>query len=194
MTLARLRWPLVVLLALVIQASLAPDVRVFGVHPDVLMAVAVAAGVAGGGERGALAGFAVGLAADLVLLQTPVGLGALTFCLVGFAAGSVQSAMLRSSRWLGPVTAGVGSAAGEVLFAVLGALVGQAGLVSHNLPRTALLVGLMNIVVGLAAVPVVGWALGVGSSLRGSSGKGGAKLGASGLGGSTLGSTRAYAK
>ncbi len=160
MSLARLRWPLVILLALVVQASLAPDVRVFGVHPDVLMAVAVAGGVVGRAEGGAVTGFAVGLAADLVVLQTPVGLGALSYCLVGFAVGSVQSAVLRSSRWLGPVTVGVASAAGEVLFAVVGVLVGQAGLVGRGLLRTALVVGLLNLVVGLAAVPAASWAAG----------------------------------
>lgn len=155
----RLRWPLLVLLALIAQASLAPDVRVFGVHPDVVMALAVAAGVAAGGERGALAGFAVGLAADLVLLQTPVGLGALSFSLTAFAVGSVQGVMLRSSRWLGPVTVGVASAAGEVLYAVIGLLVGQSELIHQHLGRTALIVGGLNLIVGLGALPATNWAL-----------------------------------
>ena len=53
-------------------------------------------------------------------LQTPLGLSALAFSLVGFTVGLVGQAMVRASRWIPMVTAAAASALGEVLFAVAG--------------------------------------------------------------------------
>ena len=156
--LARLRFPLVVLLALTVQTTLLSGIRVLGVHPDVLLAVAAAAGIVARPERAAIAGFAVGLVEDLMILQTPVGLAALTFCLVAIVVATIQGGMLRASRWINPLTVGLASAGGELLFAVIGVLVGQS-LVRHGLPQTVGLVGLMNAVLALAVVPLVSWSL-----------------------------------
>ena len=69
----------------------------------VFLTVAVATGLVTGAEGGALMGFAVGMVADL-FVQTPLGLSALTFSLVGFTVGSLQNSMLRTSRWIAPIT------------------------------------------------------------------------------------------
>ena len=81
-----------VLVAVVVQVGAAPVVSLFGVHPEVLLLLAVAAGVAAGPDRGAFAGFVLGLGYD-VFLQSPFGLTALVYAAVAYGAGSVQSHM-----------------------------------------------------------------------------------------------------
>ena len=66
----------------------------------------------------AVAGFAAGLAFDLLVVSTPVGLYALAYCLTGYAVGMVRGAVLRASRWIPMLAAVAGSAFGVALFAV----------------------------------------------------------------------------
>ena len=75
-------------------------------------------------ETGSVVGFVAGAVADL-FLPTPFGLSALTFSLVGFAVGSVQEGLLRAAWWITPVTVFVSSAVGVILFAFIGAVVGN---------------------------------------------------------------------
>lgn len=145
-------------LALLLHLTLLSELRLAGVRPDVLLLVAVAAGLVGGPERGAILGFAAGVAADL-FLEAPFGLSALCYCLVGFAVGSLQTGILRSTWWIPVLTAFAGSVAGIVLYALLGATVGQTEMVSPRLPLVAALVGLMNALLAPGSVRVVGWAL-----------------------------------
>jgi rod shape-determining protein MreD len=116
---------LVVLAALILQISLVADLRVAGWIGDLMLVVVVAAGLTGGADRGASYGFAAGLAYDLVL-DSPFGLSALTYALVGYAVGVAGAALVRSGGWW-PVA--IGAAAGLVqatLYTVLGNLIGVA--------------------------------------------------------------------
>ena len=158
MTGARVRLPLAVLAVLVVQTSLLPAVNIDDVRPDALLLFAIAGGVVAGAEGGALIGFGVGMVADL-FVQTPLGLSALTFSLVGFIVGSLQAGMIRASWWITPITALFASAAGVVLFAVIGAVVGQSQLVTPRLAEIAGLVAVMNAVLALPTVALVRWAL-----------------------------------
>jgi rod shape-determining protein MreD len=150
--------PLVVLTALVVHLSVLSRLRVLGVMPDGMLLVAVAAGIAGGPGRGAVVGFFAGMAVD-VFLTTPLGLSALVFSLVGYGVGTVQTGILRSAWWIPVTTAFVGSAAGEVLFAVAGAVVGEPHLVNVHLLLVAVVVGGENAALAPLAVRIVGWAV-----------------------------------
>jgi len=143
-------------LTLLLHLTLLSRLRIDNVRPDALLLVAIVAGLVAGPERGAIVGFAAGLLAD-VFLQTPFGLSALAFCLIGFAVGSVQSGILRSAWWIPVATALVASAAGTVLYAVLGAMVGQGQFVSPRLPVIALIVGFMNAALAPAASRLLAW-------------------------------------
>lgn len=158
MNLARLRLPLAVLAVLTIQSAVLQDMRVRDVHPDAMLLFAIAAGIVGGSEAGALVGFVVGLVADL-FVQTPLGLSALTFALVAFGVGALQASLIRSSWWITPLTALVGSAAGVVLFVVIGAVLGQTHLVSNDVPAVVAVVAVMNAVLALPVVRLAGWAM-----------------------------------
>ena len=152
-------------LTLVVHLTLLSRLRIDNVRPDALLLVALLAGLVSGPERGAVVGFCAGLLADL-FLQTPLGLSALAYCLVGFAVGSLQSGILRAAWWIPVVTALVASIAGTVLYAVLGAMVGQLDFVSPRLVVIALLVGFMNAALAPAAIRLVSWVFRAGAADR----------------------------
>lgn len=155
---ARPRLILVFFVALSLHQSLFAGIRIGDAHPQVMLLLAVAGGLLAGSERGAVIGFVAGLLADL-FVQTPLGLSALTYALIGFTVGGVQSAIIRSAWWIAPATAVVASAAGVVLYGLAGALIGQSHFVSPRLLVVAGWVAAMN---GLLAVPVtraMGWAM-----------------------------------
>ena len=95
------------------------------------------AGITGVGQN------AAGLSFDL-LLNTPVGLSALTYCLVGYLVGTFQSSVLRSTWWIPVVGTIVASAIGVLLFAVLDEVVGQATVDVDRLPGIVAYVAILN--------------------------------------------------
>jgi rod shape-determining protein MreD len=154
----RLRLPLMLLAALLLQTSVLVRLRVFGVMPDFMLLVAVAAGLTAGATRGAALGFASGMVIDL-FLPTPLGLSALVFTLVGYGVGVANTGVLRSAWYIPMLTAGGASVAGVVLYAVAGSMLGEPMLTGH-LVTIALVVGVSNAVLAPVAVRLVGWSLG----------------------------------
>ena len=93
----RLRLALVIISVVVLQTTLFSDrLRVFGVMPDIGLVLTVAVAYNRVPELGAAFGFAAGLRHRL-LPDTPVGLSALSFALVGYGVGVVQSGLVRPS-------------------------------------------------------------------------------------------------
>jgi rod shape-determining protein MreD len=158
------RLSLLLVVALVLQVSIAAGLRVFGVQADVLLLVAIGAGLATGPDRGAAIGFAAGVAYDLVL-QTPFGLCALTYAVVAFVVGSLQDSVLRAAWWIPLATAAAGSVLGVILFYVFGTMVGV-DFNGVSLPKVALLVGVLNAIVALPTIRAVRWATGTQESVR----------------------------
>lgn len=155
---AATRLPPLLMLAIVLHTAVFPELRLFGVAADVMLLLAVTAGIAAGPERGAAVGFITGLLADL-FLHTPFGVSALANLLVGYAVGSFQSTILHSSRWIPMATTAVASAIGIVLFAAIGAVVGQEHLVSGRLLTVAVVVGGLNAALALPALHAMRWSL-----------------------------------
>ena len=151
------RLPPVLVAAVMIHSAVLPHLRVLGVSADLLLLLGVAAGIACGPERGALVGFIAGLLADC-FLQTPFGLSALCGTVVGFGAGAFTGTILRAAPWIPAATAVAASAAGVVLFAVLGAVLGEAELLSGRLPTVAVVVGVTNGLLLPLVLPAVRWA------------------------------------
>ena len=159
---ARSRVLLVLFAAMVVQLSVGASIDLAGVHPDVMLLMAVAAGIVAGEERGAIVGFAAGLLADL-FVQAPFGLAALSFTLVGFCTGLFRTSILRAPWWLVAGAAAVASAGGVVLYAVIGAVLDQSQMVSDRLGPVVGVVGGLNGVAALVVVPVMRWAVFPGS-------------------------------
>jgi rod shape-determining protein MreD len=149
---------LVVFSFLVVQQTLMLDIRIGGVHPDIMVLLPMAAGLVGGPGRGATMGFGSGLVADC-LLPTPFGLSAFVGTLIGYGVGLATVAVDRSSWWLPTVAALVSSLVYEVVYALLGSILGQPQMIHVALANTAILVAVFNAVLAVPAVRLVAWAL-----------------------------------
>ena len=149
---------LVILLFVLVQQTLILDLRIGGIHPDIMILLPIVAGVVGGPSRGASMGFVAGVVADL-FLPTPFGLSALVGTLIGFAVGAATLALDRSSFWLPVVAALAGSALYEVIYAVLGSVLGQPQMLHADLLRIVAVVSIANGVLAIPALRLVTWAL-----------------------------------
>jgi rod shape-determining protein MreD len=154
----RLRLPIMLIGALLLQTTVLARIRVFGVMPDFMLLVAIAAGIAAGPIRGAALGFASGMLIDL-FLPTPLGLSALVFTLVAYGVAVANTGVLRSAWYIPVLTAGAASAAGVVLYAVIGGVLGEP-MVTGHLVTIAAVVGVSNAVLAPVGVKFVDWSLG----------------------------------
>jgi rod shape-determining protein MreD len=162
---ALLRMALVLFVLLLVQYTVGLNLRVAGVHPDLLVLLPVTAGLAAGPEEGCLVGFVTGVAADL-FLAAPFGLSALVFCLVGFGVGAgadLLTASLavvdRDAWWTAALAAAAGSVVAVMLYAVLGALLGQEQMLHLPLGAIAAVVAVVNAVLAYPVLVMVRWGL-----------------------------------
>jgi rod shape-determining protein MreD len=152
------RLAFVIFVALMVQQTVMVALRIGGVHPDLLWLLPITAALADGPETGAIVGFWAGIVFDLVL-PTPFGLSALVGCLLGYATGALTAAVDPRASWLKPVAALTGSVAADMLFAVLGAILGQDQMVQINFLSLFLVVGVSSVVLVLPVSRFVRWAL-----------------------------------
>jgi len=154
---AFVRYGLLIVTAAILQRGLFSLLRVEGGVPDALLVLAVAAGIVGGSERGATVGFFCGLALDL-MLTTPFGLGAVSYLVAGALAGALETALVRSARWLTALVAAASAVVGLVFFAVLGTLLGRNDLLGRQLVASCLVVAVSTAILALPAVKACRWA------------------------------------
>lgn len=155
---ARVAVRAVVLIActLLVQSTVAMDVRVAGATPELMFLLPVAAGLVAGPVEGALVGFAAGLAADL-LVPTPFGLSALVGTLVGFGVGASTGSLVRDVRGVPTLVALVASASAVMMYAVLGALLGESQFLHVNLAAIVPVVAVTNALLAGPAVRLTRW-------------------------------------
>ena len=122
---ARLRIALLLVVVTVAQTALGNDLRLARVAPDLLVLLSICAGLAGGAEAGAIVGFFSGLAMDMFLTATPLGLSALTYCLVGAVIGWLRSSVLPERNLVIPVAALFGTVGAVLMFVGFGDVLGQ---------------------------------------------------------------------
>ena len=149
------RAALVLVAALVLQITVLSDLRVLGGLGDLMLALTVAAGLTGGADRGATWGFATGVLYDLVL-DTPFGLSALTYALVGYAVGLAGSALMRTSGWWPVGVAAVAGAVQATLYIALANLLGDSFPFAH-LPAIALVMAGWCALLVLPLIRVMWW-------------------------------------
>lgn len=153
------RTAFVVLLGVLFQVCLFSSTPVFGVLPDVILLTTVGVALAGGPERGAVAGFAGGLLFD-VTVTTPFGLSALVGASTGYVVGGLQHTVLGSTWWTPLAVAGIASSAATLAYAVLGALLGNLDWLSPHTVVVAVVVGLCNAVLAVVVLPICRWSQG----------------------------------
>lgn len=153
-----LRVGLVLFVALMVQLSVVENLRIWGVTGAALVVVPVAAGLLAGPERGAVVGFATGLAFD-AFVTTPFGLTALVWTVTGYAIGVLGRNLVRSTA-VGTAafaaTAGIGS---TVLYVLVGTLLGQDHLLDAPVGRIAVVGAVLAAVAVLPVLPAMRWAL-----------------------------------
>jgi len=149
---------LVIFVVLIVQQTMMVALRIRGVHPDLLWLLPITAALADGPETGGIVGFWAGLAFDLVL-PTPFGLSALVGCLLGYAVGSLTTAVDPRASWLKPVAALTGSVAADMLFAVLGAILGQSQMVQIDFVALFFMISISSVVFVLPVSRLMRWAL-----------------------------------
>ena len=153
----RLRLALLVVTTAVLQSTLFPDLRLFGVAPDLGLVATIAVAYRVGPERGALYGFANGLVIDL-FLQTPFGLSTLSFAIVGYCVGILQAGMSREVRFAAPIFGGIGGLVGGFLFVAVAALAGQDQVLAVRTIYVLLLAAVYDALLAYALFPVAKWA------------------------------------
>jgi rod shape-determining protein MreD len=151
---ARLRLAGLLFLALLLETTVASDLRIRGVSPDFMLLLTICISLAAGPDAGAVVGFVAGLLIDLFLHATPFGLSALTYCLIGYGVGILRRSVLHEGWLLAPGTALVASAVGVVLFVLIGVMVGQHQLTAPGPRGVAQIAGIVAAINAVLAVPV----------------------------------------
>ncbi|MEI8391022.1 MAG: rod shape-determining protein MreD [Actinomycetes bacterium] len=149
---------LVGLLLLAVQTTLLTEMKFFGVIAQLLLALSITAGLSGGSESGALAGFVLGLMFDLVL-TSPLGLSALVYAFAGWGAGYFHSRTLANPKWLDCVVTGVLSGVATFTLAVVANVIGIEGWLSGRLVKVIIVVGCVNALSAFFLVPISRWCL-----------------------------------
>jgi len=152
------RLTFVVFVALLVQSTVMLPLRFDGAHPDLLWLLPITAALLAGPQTGAIVGFWAGLAFDLVL-PTPFGLSALVGCLLGYSVGAATAAVDKRAVWLKPVAALMGSVAADMLFAVLGAVLGQQQMVQIDFLSLFSVIAVSSIILVLPVNRLMRWAV-----------------------------------
>jgi rod shape-determining protein MreD len=119
------RLALVVFVAVLLQIAVMSDLTVLDQSGDLVLLVAIAAGSVSGPDRGATFGFVAGLAYDLLLVDTPFGISALVYALVGYGVGVAAGWVIQQRWWFHLTTAVLATVAAVALTAVVTRVLGR---------------------------------------------------------------------
>jgi rod shape-determining protein MreD len=150
-----LRGAVVLVVALVAQIAFVADLRIVGAVGDLMLVVTVAAALTGGPDRGAAYGFFSGLTFDLVL-DSPFGLSALTYAVIGYGVGLVCGVLFRPTGVWPLAVAAVASLAATAFYTGVGHLIG-APYPWAEVPAITVAVALWNAALVLPAMAVLRW-------------------------------------
>lgn len=153
-----LRGGLVAIAALAVQVSVLGDLRVADAASDIMLGLAIAAGLVAGRERGVVAAFALGILYDLVL-TTPFGLSALAYTLTALAVTRLTERMLHPLWWFTMGVGLAGSALGVLIYALVGSVFGLTDVFNPRLIAIIAVVAIVNAVVMPVLLRVARWAL-----------------------------------
>lgn len=167
---ALFRVSLIVILAVVIQTTVAPYLKVLGAKPDSALVVVVCLALMRGPLWGASIGFAAGLLLDIALVQT-MGISSFLFTLAGYFSGRYAEGVDPDS-WFPPlITVFVSTVVVQTLNAVIMFLLGVEASISFVAFRIVLPGALLNALLAPPVFVVCRWWLGSGYKQNVFSGK-----------------------
>lgn len=132
------KYPLVFVIAFVLQTALAPMIQIMGTAPDFLLIFVVFAALRHGALAGTFWGFLVGLTQDVYAPVEWLGAGALSLCIVGFLVGQLEEKFLNLNLITKVTTLGVAFFVSDMIyFASIGMDKRQMGsvLLHQSLPE-----------------------------------------------------------
>ena len=138
----------------VVQVALMPQLRLFGVVPDLGLVLAIAVAYHDGAETAAIVGFLTGVGFDL-FLRTPVGTSALAYAVTGYLAGLLQTGLIRANRWMPLLLGALGGLVGGLLFVAVAILAGTDALISSGTLATVAKAALFDAVLSPFVFPIV---------------------------------------
>ncbi|MDP1794570.1 MAG: rod shape-determining protein MreD, partial [Acidimicrobiales bacterium] len=138
-----LRIVAVFVVLLELQLHVLNGISIWGRRPLILLLIPIGAAIEGDGTRAAIAGFMGGLVLDLYL-ESPLGLSALVFAIVGYGVASFERGVIRADRWLQPAVAGVASAFGVFGIGIATAIFGHPEYFRWSLVSAIVVVGVTN--------------------------------------------------
>ncbi len=146
------------LCVLAVQRTVLTDARAFDVVLQIVLALAAAAGAGAGPERGAIAGFTLGLMYDLAV-GSPLGLTALMYALAGFVAGYVFTLTRTPQWWLAGIFTAIGAAVGEAALPAGRTLIGEDGWFTSRLFTIIPVVTVFAMLLSPLFVPLGRWCM-----------------------------------
>ena len=151
------RYFIVISVSAFLQYAVFNQFRLADVSADLLLVVAIAAGINAGAERGAVVGFVSGLCLDLMVV-TPFGLGAISGLVAGVVAGRLEAATVHSARWLTMTIAVLSSGAGVLTFVISGSLLGRSEMWSLRVLAVIAIVGISSAILVFPMIRACRWA------------------------------------
>lgn len=115
---------LILLVSLIIQTTLVPQLRIMGAQPDLILIVVVSYGFIEGPAAGSTAGFVGGLLQDLFSIRI-VGLNALSKTIVGYLSGLVEKTIFTKSVILPVLAIFFTSFLSNTIYAITAFLLGE---------------------------------------------------------------------
>lgn len=141
-----------------LQRAVLADIPIRHVVLELVLALAAACGVAGGPERGAYAGFVLGVMFDLGT-ASPLGENALAFGLAAYVAGFVTLVAVDPHWWLSMIFAMAGAATGEVAIPVVETFIKDGGWQGHRVSVIVLIVSIFSGALSPLLIPLGRWCL-----------------------------------
>ncbi|GGI06807.1 rod shape-determining protein MreD [Egicoccus halophilus] len=138
-----------------LQTALFPLVTIGGFRPDLLLLVTVAVALRDGPLSGLRVGFAAGLLTDLLVSQSPVGLAALVFTVVGLAVGLARPYLALESLTAPLIVAFLSGLLGTAGYGLLSLLLGEDRMTPTLLVQGSVAVALYNTLLAPAVLALV---------------------------------------
>jgi len=153
-----LRIALMLVVGVVLQFAFFSQLSLLGAAPDVLVVLAVALGLLGGGVLGAVCGFTLGLLTDSLLLQT-LGVSSIVLLTVGYLAGRWRESFDITSSLVPPLLTGGLTLLGAAMFAAIQLMLGVEAPVSLLVVREVIVKAVLASLLAIPIYPLVRLAL-----------------------------------
>ena len=146
------------MILLALQRTVFVDLQAGGVIIQIVLAFVATAGAVGGSERGAVAGFTLGMMFDLIE-GTPLGSTATAFTIAGIVAGLLALVSAEPPWWLLGLGVLFGSAAGEAMVPVVRLFTGEEDPWPPEMLTIVVVVAVSAAVLTPVFVPLARWCL-----------------------------------